>query len=141
MLSELQVSYTYQQCVCTLLNEMSSCKMVCVVSCLCNIKGNVYNIVCVCTNNLCKRDSGEGKWIWVQACGGRVGGCARPSTLRLAAAPTPCFLRDAACPPPSAPNLCLASLLCSRPSGSPAQPWQSPLPTLTCPPSLPATLG
>lgn len=46
----------------------------------------------------CKRVSGEGAGVGRQGCGGWGGEWAGPSTLRLAAAPTPSLLRDATSP-------------------------------------------
>lgn len=55
-------------------------------------------VMCPFVYDPCKRVSGEGEGVGRQGCGGWVGEWAGPSTLRLAAAPTPSLLRDATSP-------------------------------------------
>lgn len=55
-------------------------------------------VMCPFVYDPCKRVSGEGAGVGRQGCGGWGGEWAGPSTLRLAAAPTPSLLRDATSP-------------------------------------------
>lgn len=55
-------------------------------------------VMCPFVYDPCKRVSGEGEGVGRQGCGGWGEEWAGPSTLRLAAAPTPSLLKDATSP-------------------------------------------
>lgn len=102
-------------------------------------------VMCPFVYDPCKRVSGEREEVGRQGCGGWVGEWAGPSTLRLAAAPTPSLLREATSPtthPSFVPCLPTLEYSLRVTSTALAEPTPYPnLPTLSTPPALGDTVG